>query len=305
MSITWTAIRTTWRLLHTAFFGEAGMTLPPAKRTPAMIALQQAGYSKMPEGDPVQLANKNPLINHLLVQRLTPNAHLPRRANDGSVGYDLYSTQACELLPKQWWCITLDIAVTPPPGIYVQIASRSGLAVKQRIDVAAGVVDPNYTGNIQVVLHNHGDTPFHISPGDRIAQMIILPYHQPNIQETNQQDVPTQGIFQPSSAGAGDGTVSFSDHVVVGSRIDDAAAHKEAIEAADVLTHPSLLQLWSKLETMEVTKKMTKFNNAFVQKYNELLIYYQKFGNAKVLQSRNQQQHGHWQKQFHHQHLLN
>jgi len=73
--------------------------------------------------------------------------------------------------------------------------------------------------------------------------MIILPYHQPSIQETNQQDVPTQGIFQPSSAGAGDGTVSFSDHVVVGSSIDDAAAHKEAIEAADVLTHPSLLQL--------------------------------------------------------------
>lgn len=82
--------------------------------------------------------------------------------------------------------IPLDIAMTPPPGTYIQIASRSGLAVKHYIDTKAGVIDSDYNGNITVVLHNHGTTDFQINIGDRIAQLLILHLATPNINITDQ-----------------------------------------------------------------------------------------------------------------------
>jgi len=71
-----------------------------------------------------------------------------------------------------------------PPSMYARIAPRSGLSVKHRIDVGAGVIDSDYRGPVKVLLINNGSTPFEISPGDRIAQMIFERIELPEIQIT-------------------------------------------------------------------------------------------------------------------------
>ena len=70
--------------------------------------------------------------------------------------------------------VATGLRVQLPDGVYGRIAPRSGLAVKHGLDVGAGVVDPDYTGELRVVLFNHDShNPFIVRPGYRIAQLIF------------------------------------------------------------------------------------------------------------------------------------
>jgi hypothetical protein len=80
----------------------------------------------------------------LLVQKLSPLAQTPTRATPGSVGYDLHATEETTILPSERTLVRTSIAIKTPPGTYGHIAPRSSLLVKHSIDVAAGVVDPDY-----------------------------------------------------------------------------------------------------------------------------------------------------------------
>ena len=62
---------------------------------------------------------------------------------------------------------------TIPKGVYGRIAPRSGLAAKHMIDIGAGVIDPDYTGEVKVVIFNHSSNDFIIKEGDKIAQLIL------------------------------------------------------------------------------------------------------------------------------------
>jgi dUTP pyrophosphatase len=65
------------------------------------------------------------------------------------------------------------IAIRFPPGVYGRIAPRSSLAWRHRLDVGAGVVDPDYTGEIMVLLINNSEDVYIINYGDRVAQLIF------------------------------------------------------------------------------------------------------------------------------------
>ncbi|AIE77208.1 ORF1 [Duck adenovirus 3] len=108
----------------------------------------------------------------LQVKLLTPYAYLPTKGTPNSIGYDLYSSQTVSIDPFTSKVVSTDISIVLPRGCYGRIAPRSGLAAKYSIDVGAGVIDPDYRGSISVVLFNHSDVPFHVSRGDRIAQLI-------------------------------------------------------------------------------------------------------------------------------------
>jgi dUTP pyrophosphatase len=110
----------------------------------------------------------------LNVTRLHPGAILPVRSTPGAAGYDLFSTDNYVVLPGRRVVVSTGIAVQLPPGTYGRIAPRSGLAVKHGIDTLAGVVDPDYQGDLKVVLQNlDSSQPFVIRPGYRIAQLIL------------------------------------------------------------------------------------------------------------------------------------
>ena len=100
-------------------------------------------------------------------------------------GYDLHTIDS-GLIPAQG-TLTFDtgIAIKPPQGTYGRIASRSGLAVKHNIETKAGVIDPDYTGTLKVVLHNFGNTAYTVNKGDRIAQLILENFTSAELQPTN------------------------------------------------------------------------------------------------------------------------
>lgn len=106
--------------------------------------------------------------------KLRPDAIIPSKATAGSIGLDLHSVDHYVVLPGQRIVVSTGLRVTLPSGTYGRIAPRSGLAVKHGLDVGAGVVDPDYTGELRVVLFNHDAVnPFIIRPGWRIAQLIV------------------------------------------------------------------------------------------------------------------------------------
>lgn len=106
-------------------------------------------------------------------------AQLPTRANKTDAGADLYSVEGIIIPPKSRALVSTGISIElPSSNVYGRVAPRSGLAVKNGIDVLAGVIDNGYRGVIGVVLINtDNDKEFHVKPGDRIAQLIIESYH--------------------------------------------------------------------------------------------------------------------------------
>jgi dUTP pyrophosphatase len=125
----------------------------------------------------------------MLVKKLSKNATLPKRCSEFAAGYDLYSS--CELVikPSEYKLVQTDISIAIPEGTYGRIAPRSGLAVKNGIDVLAGVVDYDYRGPVGVILINHSKYDFTIKVGDRIAQLVLEKIETPEVKETD--DLPS------------------------------------------------------------------------------------------------------------------
>ena len=107
------------------------------------------------------------------VKRLCTHAILPRRATDGSAGYDLFSCDPVTIEPGDLACVPTGIAIKVPFGTYGRIAPRSGITVKHNVHVGAGVIDADYTGEIRVVLCNNGKNPVTFQAFDRVAQLIL------------------------------------------------------------------------------------------------------------------------------------
>jgi dUTP pyrophosphatase len=122
----------------------------------------------------------------LRIKRLTLEATLPTRASPGSVGYDLYSMENMKINACERGIVSTGICATIPHGVYGRIAPRSGLSVKHGIQTGAGVIDPDYTGELKVILFNHGSESFEIKQGDRIAQLILEKCETPLIEEVDE-----------------------------------------------------------------------------------------------------------------------
>ena len=126
----------------------------------------------------------------LLVKRLSASATIPKRGSELAAGFDLYSTEGCVILPGKRAVLPTGVAIMLPKGTYGRIAPRSGLAVKHGINVGAGVVDRDYTGELKVVLFSHA---YVVKPGYRIAQLIIEKCEYPPIVEVDSLDETQRG----------------------------------------------------------------------------------------------------------------
>ena len=119
--------------------------------------------------------------DELRVVLTSPTARAPTKGSVLAAGYDLYAAQPCDIAPGGKGVVPTDIRVELPPGTYGRIAPRSGLAVHAHIQVGAGVVDRDYTGNLGVVLFNHSPHLFRVETGDRIAQLICERIAEPQL----------------------------------------------------------------------------------------------------------------------------
>lgn len=141
-------------------------------------------------------------MSELRVKKLVQDAIIPTRGSSGAVGYDLYSVDEIVLPPSQRTLVGTGVAVVLPMNVYGRVAPRSGLTVKHGIHVGAGVIDPDYTGEIKVALFNLGDVPFEIKKGDRIAQLVLERCETPDVHEIDTLDETGRGAGGFGSTGA-------------------------------------------------------------------------------------------------------
>ena len=113
------------------------------------------------------------LLDTLRFKQLDPRAVLPKRGSALAAGLDVCGIEEVEIGPRQRAIARTGLAVAIPPGFYGRVAPRSGLAVKNGLDVLAGVIDSDYRGEICVVLYNTGDERIHLPAGAKICQLII------------------------------------------------------------------------------------------------------------------------------------
>lgn len=112
-------------------------------------------------------------IKELSFKRLDQRATLPTRGSNSSAGLDLYSIESVTIEPHQRALVSTGLAVAIPEGYYGRVAPRSGLAVKQGLDVLAGVIDADYRGELRCALYNTGDEPIQLPASSKICQLII------------------------------------------------------------------------------------------------------------------------------------
>lgn len=123
----------------------------------------------------------------LQIKRVCDEAVLPERATQGSAGLDLRACTTDEtcIMPGETALLPTGLAVALPTGSVGLVFGRSGLGIRHGIVPAnaVGVIDADYRGEIMVGLTNHSADPYIIVPGDRIAQLVIVPVLTPQIEE--------------------------------------------------------------------------------------------------------------------------
>ena len=131
------------------------------------------------------------------VKRLHPNAKLPAYGTDLSAGADL---SACldgpvTIQPGQTAFLPTGLAIAVPRGYAGLVFARSGLGCKRGLAPAnkVGVIDADYRGQVHVALLNHSGEPQTIYPGDRIAQLLIVPVLTPEMEEVAELDETARG----------------------------------------------------------------------------------------------------------------
>lgn len=115
-----------------------------------------------------------------------PDLPLPERATEGAAGYDIRSADSDFVLaPGERRAVGTGFVLELPAGLECQVRPRSGLALRHGITLpnSPGTIDPDYRGEIRIILLNTGRSPVEISRGERIAQLVFARFETPEVHE--------------------------------------------------------------------------------------------------------------------------
>ena len=147
----------------------------------------------------------------LQIVKMSPRAVVSTKATKYSIGLDLYSPDNYLVHPKGQVLIPIQIRLGIPPGYYGRITSKSGLAVQHKIHVGAGVIDPDYTGEIKVLLINNGKHYYQVNQGHPIAQLILEKASIPILRQV--KELPTTGRGERGCGSHSQHTSSKSEYI--------------------------------------------------------------------------------------------
>ncbi|WP_230292185.1 dUTP diphosphatase [Croceicoccus sp. Ery5] len=146
------------------------------------------------------------------VMRLPGNDDLPlpSYATEGAAGMDVISAEDWIIAPGERVAVATGLAVAIPEGFEIQIRPRSGLALKHGITVpnTPGTIDSDYRGELKVILINHGQEPYEVQRGDRIAQAVLSPVVRASWLKVEHLDETKRGAGGFGSTGFGSAEVS-------------------------------------------------------------------------------------------------
>jgi dUTP pyrophosphatase len=139
----------------------------------------------------------------LRIRRLSPDAVLPSAAHPGDAGLDLHAVGSMTIAPGAWAVVPTGIVIELPPGTEAQVRPRSGLAVRHGVTVlnAPGTIDEGYRGEVGVILINHGSAPFEVTPGARVAQLVVQRRLEVQVVEIDEVSATARGAGGYGSTG--------------------------------------------------------------------------------------------------------
>ena len=144
-------------------------------------------------------------MDKISVKLLRPGARIPTYGTEASAGADLYACMQdkVEVGPGQNVMIPTGIAMEIPKGYAGLVFARSSMGAKRGLAPAnkVGVIDSDYRGEIRVVLHNHSGEPQSVEPGERVAQLLIVPVFTPGFQEAEKLSDTSRGAGGFGSTG--------------------------------------------------------------------------------------------------------
>lgn len=128
---------------------------------------------------------------------------MPAYATAGAAGMDVVAAEELDLAPGARHAVATGFAMAIPAGYEVQVRPRSGLALKHGVTVpnTPGTIDSDYRGELKIIMINHGNTPFPIRRGDRIAQIVAAPVQQARFAEVDELDETVRGTGGFGSTG--------------------------------------------------------------------------------------------------------
>ena len=139
------------------------------------------------------------------IKKLTETAKLPERGSAYAAGYDLFADvkEALEIAPHTTMMIPTGVAMEIPEGYWGGVFARSGLASKEALRPAncVGVVDADYRGEVKVALHNDGDVVRIIVPGQKVAQLVVVPFLAVEFEEVKELSDTVRGAGGFGSTG--------------------------------------------------------------------------------------------------------
>ena len=134
---------------------------------------------------------------NIKIKRLSEEATIPTRGSEYSAGYDLYANieKPVSIKPHETVKIGTGWAIEIPDGYFGAIFARSGLATKEGLRPAncTGVCDSDYRGEYIVAIHNDSDIVREITPHERIAQLVVIPYLYVDFKETDELSDTSRG----------------------------------------------------------------------------------------------------------------
>lgn len=133
--------------------------------------------------------------------KLMSGATMPTRSHADDAGLDLYARNGETIHPGEGASFDTGVCIELPYGTFGKIESRSGLNVKHGVVSCGGVIDHGYTGSIVVKLYNLSNVPYHINAGDRIAQLIVLPFVPVDLEEVEELTESDRGAAGFGSTG--------------------------------------------------------------------------------------------------------
>ena len=139
------------------------------------------------------------------IKKLKENAIIPTRGSDRAAGYDLYACLETEITIGAGETVKIGtgLSIAVPEGYSGAIFARSGLAAKEGLRPAncVGVADSDYRGEYIVALHNDSSISRVVTPGERIAQLVVMPYLSVEFEEVDSLDETERGAGGFGSTG--------------------------------------------------------------------------------------------------------